>query len=464
MLNLSKNELIENIRKKYITVQNKEYLNRFLRQYETMPDEAFEQLLKSNEIQSIEVIYNKIEDFLLQLSSTRIGKSDGEYLNRIRTDEKLQKIIRDARNIENPTVERVSYFVEHRLCEIISEASAFPNTIGRVEREKHLLRKLTLDYKGNCQVFSKLYVDMLSELGIDAEIVRQQLDASNLSHFDVVVFGENNRFLVNVIGDIYRVQTNRLSRVGEPKYEEYAERIEDVYGPLSKFSNKEIKEMDESFGFIRERDEDGNAVYFDEKLKKYLEDVKLNLPHERKLNANELETIILEYFKFISDEERFTGNNKFMEKHAHYFSCMSRFIRTLDIEKDDDKNIFKRKTFRINGDLDNLLEVWFLKNQESGKTYYFTFDDGPIELADGKKIYSRVANGELDIAKKDMRIPEEFRRVEEQSVIGDLFGDYILTPDKVAKQTGKEQRDSRFKNFVQDTMDKMVERFGDFIK
>lgn len=110
---------------------------------------------------------------------------------------------------------------------------------------------------GICKSISELYVEVLKDkrIGIHAELVLKN-PGSPISHVDTILCIGKKKYLVNLIGDLYRIKTHKRIRefgidlkrpIGDPVKQDrnisYLDQIEKGFGKLSYLSEQELDQL-----------------------------------------------------------------------------------------------------------------------------------------------------------------------------------------------------------------------------
>ena len=249
------------------------------------------------------------------------------------------------------------------------------------------------DYKGVCHNISKLYCDFLEELGIKSDLIIEQIDNFEQTyHLDALVYGkDDNRFMVNVIGMIYRAKTNRTisaKQFGGTRNERYRKRVEAEFGRLEEISQEDKEKWDKEFGF-------SNGEYFNKKIDEFL-----NKQYDENKNIEyDYETYIKlfqEYIEFIQKNETFSENISFKEKEAHYTVLMSKFMR----EYKSTPIITNLKTYNIvvKDKQGNFGKIFMLEpgsKDKKEKMYYGFNDNNNIQEISEEKILENLVQGNI---------------------------------------------------------------------
>ena len=100
------------------------------------------------------------------------------------------------------------YYVYIELGKILKED---PNYALRSDDEKkdHYDDKIDEELYGICKSMSELYVSILKQIGIDADLIRNAPERTDASHVDTVLKIDGKVYLANLISDLANIKAGR---------------------------------------------------------------------------------------------------------------------------------------------------------------------------------------------------------------------------------------------------------------
>lgn len=340
-----------------------------------------------------------------------------------------------------------AYYIYIELGKIINENPKFVYDYSDVDMDESY-DSILLDGNnyGVCKTISELYVAILREENIDADLTRKKPN-DKFSHVDVILKIDNENYLANLVADLSRIKTSRIVRYfGErinPKeigfkdkakkiirgfkvYKDrfvaklhndeitteekifdlknirYFNRLKKHYGTISSISEEKLEQMDHKCGYnIHSYYRNGyvtRKIYTKELmgvLKKNLTDPKLlkeyvfqwqNVPQEKILEKK------LDYiFQYINQMTAYTGDLKYMELRGFLTGVLDRVLTDKEIKRLDFIDLAKH-TKDNNPNLTSVLRI--RPSNKNEQPVYYT-------LTEDSKNYVKRTKEELNQIMKD---------------------------------------------------------------
>lgn len=387
---ISKFKIIEEIIK-YKNEENANVLDNVVFKISELNEEHFFDILKNIGIKNNTDIPYAISKMVALLENTKFQRTKGEYVERIKNDSVLYDIYLRASETEFGSIKEMGYFVYHELCSILKEntASFFEEEYKRIPHYNDLL---SYDYSGICKNMSEVYADMMEMLGQRVELVVRDPVISNFSHIDAILFDDENneRYFMNLIGDIYRVRSKRICKLygGEMPESSYRIRIESIYGALTPVSEEEIRTMDEKLEYIKQDEKYTNEIV-DELLSK-----------EKGINLTFFERIY-KYIEKSNEEFKTMHNTGYIEATQHFRNPVIKMAFKKIISREDYFSKFIGFDCIRNESLMNMQWLLMVWNENDNNFSYFSLNAGKNQLLEKKKedILQDLKSGKMRILK-----------------------------------------------------------------
>ena len=190
-------------------------------------------------------------------------------------NEKIQNIINNIP--EGLSKLEVAYYVYIELGKFLKENPqfVFNDILGK---KRHYNDKMDEEFYGICKSISELYVSILNQIGINAELVKETPDSS-ITHVDTILRIDGKNYIVNLIQDLSRIKTHRRTngfgydlarkmqnREAQKENRRYLKQLEKYYGKISYLDRDEINKLDKKIGYSI-----GSITTKDEESGKYIE-------------------------------------------------------------------------------------------------------------------------------------------------------------------------------------------------
>lgn len=331
-----------------------------------------------------------------------------------------------------------AYYVYIELGKVVSENPEYVFN-DRLGKEEHYNDEMDEKFYGICKTISELYVSVLRDerIGINAELVKKAPD-SPITHIDTVLKINGKNYVANLISDLSRIKTSRrvnsfgvgLERFDyNPKmrdeYEEYAKRLEKIFGKFTTLTREQREDMDIKLGYSylpevskKEKKEElpNRGIYTEDVIELLREDMqnpesfKKYVLHDKDVPKEEYLKYKLKYiFDNINKYTDYTAKMEYLENIRYYMyvarkllfpeetSRIDAYVATID---DDKRNVV------------SILKVHSSKKDEVNEYFIYSNDE---------KKYNEVSqvkmNQILDSLKgRDVKIIGEFDRYNPKSL------------------------------------------------
>lgn len=289
-------------------------------------------------------------------------------------------------------------------------------------KRTHYNDSIDENFLGLCKSISELYVTILREIGIDADLIKQRPYELVGSHVEVILKIDGKNYDVDLISDLVNIKSNRrLNNFGKAfngKNREsimYRNIIEE-YGNLSCLSRAKLEEMDLKLGYSYGRIQSENG---DNERGIYTNDVFHRVAEELQDPKKVNEYIVKN--KKVPPDEILDYKIRFLCKNIDSFLDTSENLRGIEVIMFFDKLIqlfasseeYKRirsyhvKVGETNREFISILKVRPLKENGSN-TYYL--------CADGQKSYRPITMDE---------IKEYLEQFDDENVTNLVFVDFF---------------------------------------
>ena len=324
-----------------------------------------------------------------------------------------------------------AYYIYIELGKVVSENPeyVFNDWQGK---EEHYNDEMDENFYGICKTISELYVSILRDerIGIDAKLVKKAPN-SPISHIDTVLRIDGKNYVANLISDLSRIKTSRrvnsfgvgLERFDyNPKmrdeYEEYAKRLEKIFGKFTILTREQREEMDMKLGYSylpevsKESKEKlpNRGLYTEDVIELLREDMqnpesfKKYVLHDKDVPKEEYLKYKLKYiFDNINKYTDYTAEMKYLENIRYYMYVARKLLSSEECSRID------TYVATIDDDKENVVSIFKLHpNRKDGLNEYFMYSKE-------EKKYNEVSQSEMNeildnLKGRDVKIIGEFDR------------------------------------------------------
>lgn len=325
-----------------------------------------------------------------------------------------------------------AYYVYIELGKVVSENPEYVFN-DRSGKEEHYNDEMDENFYGICKTISELYVSVLRDerIGIDAELVKKAPD-SPITHIDTVLKINGKNYVANLISDLSRIKTSRrvnsfgvgLERFDyNPKmrdeYEEYAKRLEKIFGKFTILTREQREAMDIKLGYsylpeVSKKDKkeklSSSGLYTEDVIELLREDMQ-NPESFKKYVLQDKDVPKEEYLKYklkyiFDNINKYTDYNaemRYLENIRYYIYVAKKLLSAEEASRID------TYVATVDDDKKNIISIFKLRSKEKdGLNEYFMYSNE-------EKKYNEVSqvkmNEFLDSLKgRDIKIIGEFDR------------------------------------------------------
>ncbi len=312
-----------------------------------------------------------------------------KYINQeIVNSEKINNIINNL----PPNLSEIekAYYIYIELGKILSENPkfVFTDTNGR---KKHYYDNIDDNYFGICKSISDLYVQVLKQIGISAESVKQYPNFE-FSHVDTIIKINGKNYICNLISDLSRIKTSRRvkrfcfnltsvdNNLSQEERENYLNRLESRYGKIDSLTREEIEQMDKKLGYSFYvpdfSDDNTRGIYADDTI----ELLKQDMNNQESFNEDVPQKDVLKYklnyiFDNIDKFSHFNNEMNYLERIRYYSYITKKVLSQEELSRIFDYAI------AIGDDVSNIISIIKVKSLDDDKSinsnlyYLYSYKD-----------------------------------------------------------------------------------------
>lgn len=301
-----------------------------------------------------------------------------------------------------------AYYIYIELGKIVNEDSKFIFS-NKAFKQQNYNNPIDNEFFGICKSISELYVNILRNIGISADLVKKNPKIT-LSHVDTILNINGKHYIANLISDLSRIKTSRrvnsfcfdLNKTKTPPAKEpdtlsYLKRLEyyyitidnsasndylnvlkHYYGEIDNLSRQDIESLDKKLGysFSIPNADNSRGIYTEDTINlliKEFNDPELfrqYVLHGKDVPEEQLLKYKLDYvFENIHQLTDFNGNIEYLERIRYYQKIAEKLLSPEELSR------LQSYVATINGDFSNIISILKVKplNNSTGNNIYYLY-------------------------------------------------------------------------------------------
>ena len=318
----------------------------------------------------------------------------------------------EIKNIINSMPQNLSeiekaYYIYIELGKLVNEDPKFIFSTLNLKQQNYD-NSMDNEFCGICKSISELYVNILKNIGISADLVRKPTK-SILAHVDTILNIDGKHYIVNLISDLSRIKTarrinsfcfdlNRPKSAPKPendfsylqKFEYYYTTIDNSasdlylkslnrhYGKIDNLSRKDIELLDKKLGysFSISNSDNFRGIYTDDTinlLTREFNDPELfckYVLHNQNIPPEEILKYKLDYvFENIHNLTDFNGNLEYLEMIRYYQKIAEKLLSPEELSR------LQSYVGTVNSDFANIISILKVKplSKSPGNNIYYLY-------------------------------------------------------------------------------------------